>query len=143
MFGYYKFFVSNSPAGHPDADGYRVPGGAKAKCPNDAIRHDVSQDRTARRGGFAHCLALLLAASTAFVLVGIPGASARVQSDMFSDADGIEPPGMGLAYDKSAAYKAYLQRQRQRKHSVAAHSDGERDGPQKVSHHKAGGNQSS
>jgi len=143
MFGYYDLVVSSAQPDRSEVAGFRVPRGAKAECSIDAIRRGVNQGRTARHGRFVHCLALLLAASTAFLVSGSPNASAREQSDMFSDADGIEPPGMGRAYDTTAAYKSYVQRHREQKNRIAGHSDGKGDGRQKITHHKTDGNQKS
>jgi hypothetical protein len=98
MFSYYNLVVSNAQADRSEQAGYRVASGAKAEISTDAIRRDLSEGRTARRAGFVPRLALMLAASAALIFAGIQGASAQGQSGMFADADGMEPPDMGIAY---------------------------------------------
>lgn len=40
-----------------------------------------------------------LVAAMAFTLIGLHGVSAQDQSNFFADADGIEPPDIGVAYE--------------------------------------------
>lgn len=127
MFGYYKFAVSNAQAARSELAGCRVPQGARAEFSADAIRRDVGQDRMVHGGGFVHRLALVLAASTAFILAGIHSGSARERSDVSAETDGVKSRGIGHAYDKTAANGTNAQQQAQGQDAIAMQSDNGRD----------------
>lgn len=96
MLNYHNLVVSSAQAERSELAGYRVASGAKSEITPDAIRREIGQSRTDH--GVIRRFAVLLAVSAALVFIGVQGAGAQEQAGMLADADGIEPPDMGVAY---------------------------------------------
>lgn len=97
MLSYHNLVVSNVQAERSELAGYRVASGAKAEISPEAINREIGESRMDR--GVIRRFALLLAVSAALVFVGVQGAGAQEQAGMFADADGMEPPDAGMAYE--------------------------------------------
>jgi hypothetical protein len=96
MSSYHNLLVWNAQAARTDLAGYKVAPGAKAEITPDAINREIGESRTGRN--VIRRFAFLLAVSATLVFAGIHGAGAQGQAGMFADADGMEPPDMGVAY---------------------------------------------
>ena len=101
MSSYHNLVVSSAQADRSELAGYRVSPGAKAEITQDAICRELGNIPTSRFSRPTYRFGLLLAASVALAIAGIHGASAQSQPGMFADADGIEPPDMGVAYSRT------------------------------------------
>lgn len=127
MFGYYKSAVSNAQTARSELAGCRVPRGARAEFSAEAIQRGIGQNRMVYGAGMVHRLALILAASAAFILAGIHSGSARERSDVSAEADGVKSRGIGRAYDKTAANVANARQQGQGRDAIGMQSVNGRD----------------
>lgn len=96
MSSYHNLLVSNAQVERSELAGYRVAPGARAEITPDAINREIGESRTDH--GVIRRFVVLLAVSAALVFMGVQGAGAQEQAGMFADADGMEPPDMGVAY---------------------------------------------
>jgi len=96
MSSYHNLLVSNAQVERSELAGYRVAPGARAEIAPDAINREIGESRT--NHGVIRRFVVLLAVSAALVFMGVQGAGAQEQAGMFADADGMEPPDMGVAY---------------------------------------------